>query len=241
MFINNLPTSDSDGEKSITFDYVLQGVLYTNRTNEGFTNIEGIANPENYSNLKYSLKRILNKWSKIINTAGQYLIGKEANVTEIKINNELVTRMTGESADVVDFAPIEITEDRILNGKVHEIKVFCDFDKATELFTEIGDLKGYARAIRNNNSVIRGCIKNARYTFRSQELLLTLEEKQDNLITEITDLSVYNFNIVNDFVNLYDANNLPLITPKEYKYFSIDGIIYNNIEDFTENLLNLLT
>jgi hypothetical protein len=241
IFLNNFPTSDSDGETSITFDYILQGVLYTNRTNEGFTNIEGIANSDNYSNLKYSLKRILNKWSKIINTAGQYLIGKEANVTEIKINNELVTRMTGESADVVDFAPIEITEDRILNGRVYEIKVFCDFDKATELFTETRDLKGYVRAVRNNNSVIRGFIKNARYTWRSQELLLTLEEKQDNLITEITDLSVYNFNIVNEFVNLYDANNLPLITPKEYKYFSIEGIIYDNVEDFTENLLNLLT
>lgn len=241
VFLNNFPTSDSYGETSITFDYILQGVLYTNRTNEGFTNIEGIANSDNYSNLRFTFKRILNKWRKVINTAGQYLIGKEANVTEIKINNELVTRMTGESADVIDFAPIEITEDRILNGKVHEIKVFCDFDKATELFTKIRDLKGYVRAIRNNNSVIRGFIKNARYTFRSQELLLTLEEKQDNLITEITDLEVIDFNIVNDFVNLYDANNLPLITPKEYKYFSIDGIIYNNLEDFTEKLLNLLT
>ena len=240
-YVNNFPTSDSDGETSITFDYVLQGVLYTNRTNEGFINIEGVANPENYSNLKYSLKRILNKWRKIINTAGQYLIGQEANVTEIKINNELVTRLTSESADVVDFAPIEITEDRILNGRVYEIKVFCDFDKATELFTETRDLKGYIRAVRNNNSVIRGFIKNARYTWRSQELLLNLEEKQDNLITEITDLEVTDFNIVNDFVNLYDANNLPLITPKEYKYFSIDGIIYDNLEDFTENLLNLLT
>jgi hypothetical protein len=240
LFLNNLPTSDSNGEKSITFDYVLQGILYTNRTNEGFTNIEGIANPDNYSNLKYSLKRILNKWRKIINTAGQYLIGQEANVTEIKINNELVTRLTTESSDVVDFAPIEITEDRILNGRVYEIKVFCDFEKATELFTETRDLKGYVRAVRNNNSVIRGFIKNARYTWLSQELLLTLEEKQDDLITEITDLEVIDFNIVNKFVNLYDANNLTLITPKEYKYFSIEGIIYDNVEDFTENLLNLL-
>ena len=240
-YVNNFPTSNSNGEKSITFTYVLQGVLYTNRTNQGFSKIEGVANPNNYSNLKYSLKRILNKWRKVINTAGQYLIGQESNVTEIKINNELVTRLNGESTDVVDFAPIEITEDRILNGRVYEIKVFCDFDTATELFTETRDLKGYVRAVRNNNSVIRGFIKNARYTWRSQELLLTLEEKQDNLITEINTLNVDNFNIVNNFVNLYDANNLPLITPKEYKYFSINGIIYNNVEDFTENLINLLS
>ena len=240
QFLNNLPTSNSDGEKSITFDYVLQGVQYTNRTNQGFTNIEGVANPDNYSNLKYSLKRILNKWRKVINTAGQYLIGQDANVTEIKINNELVTRMTGESSDVVDFAPVEITEDRILNGRVYEIKVFCDFDKATELFEETRDLKGYVRAVRNNNSVVRGFIKNARYTWRSQELLLTLEEKQDNLITEINGLNAVSFNIINNFVNLYDADNLPLLTPKEYKYFSINGIIYDNVEDFTENLINLL-
>ncbi len=240
IFLNNFPTSYSDGETSITFDYILQGVLYTNRTNEGFTNIEGIANSDNYSNLRFTFKRILNKWSKIINTAGQYLIGKEANVTEIKINNELVTRMTGESADVIDFAPIEITEDRILNGKVHEIKVFCDFDKATELFTKIRDLKGYVRAIRNNNSVIRGFIKNARYTFRSQELLLTLEEKQDNLITELNTLNIFSYNIVNNFVNLYDTNNNLLLNAKEFQYFSINGIIYDNVDDFTENLINLL-
>lgn len=239
-FINNFPSSDSDGEASITFDYILQGVQYINRTTEGFANIEGVENPENYSNLRYSLKRILNKWSKVINTSGQYLIGKEANVTEIKINNKLQTRLINETEDVVDFEPVEITEDRILNGRVYEIKVFCDFEKATELFDNTRDLKGYVRAIRNNDSIVRGFIKNARYTWSSQELLLTLEEKQDNLITEITELNVADFKIVNNFVNLYDENNFKLVTAKEYVYFSINGIIYDNIDDFTENLINLL-
>jgi hypothetical protein len=239
-FLNNFPPSDSSGERSITFNYILQGVLFTNRTTQGFTLIEGVANPDNYSNLKYSLKRILNKWNKLINTAGQYLIGKNAEVTEIKINNELVTRMTDESADVVDFAPIEITEDRILNGRVFTAKVFCDFEKATDLFKETRDLKGYVRVVRNSNEVIRGYIKEARYTWRSQELLLTIEEKKDNFITEITGLEVANYNIVNDFLNLYDVNGLPLVTAKEYRFFSINEIIYDNVEDFTENLINLL-
>lgn len=239
-YLSNLPTANIDGEASITFTYTLQGVAFTNRTNEGFASISGVNNSNNYSNLKFSLKRILNKWKKVINTSGQYLIGKEANVTEIKINNQLVTRVIGEDADVIDFAPIEITEDRILNGRVFDVKVFCDFDKATELFKETRDLKGYVRAVRNNNSVIRGFVKNARYTWRSQELVLTLEEKQDNLITEVTDLNFVSFNIVNNFVNLYDVNDLPLLTAKDYKYFSINGIIYNNVEEFTENLLNLL-
>lgn len=239
-YVNNFPTSDSNGQKSITFTYVLQGVQYTNRTNQGFSLIEGVSNPDNYSNLKYSLKRITNKWLKFINTAGQYLIGKDANVTEIKINNELVTKIIGESSNVVDFAPIPITEDRILNGMVFNDKVFCDFDTAKELFTEVRDLKGYVRIIQNSGNIIKGFIKDARYTWRSQELILTLEEKQDNLITELNTLNIFNYNIVNNFVNLYDANNNLLLNAKEFKYFSINGIIYDNVDDFTNNLIPLL-
>ena len=239
-FLSTPPTSNFSGETSITFTYVLQGVLYTNRTNQGFTLIDGVSNPDNYSNLKYSLKRITNKWLKFINTAGQYLIGQDANVTEIKINNELITRMTGESSNVIDFAPIPITEDRILNGRVFSAKVFCDFDTATELFTEVRDLKGYVRIILNSGNIVKGFIKDARYTWRSQELILTLEEKQDNLITELNTLNIFTYNIVNNFVNLYDANNNLLLNAKEFQYFSINGIVYDNVDDFTNNLIPLL-
>lgn len=240
LFLNNLPTSNSDGEKSITFNYILQGVQYTNRTNQGFTTIQGVANPDNYSNLKYSLKRITNKWLSFINTAGQYLIGQDAKVTEIKINDALETQLTTESGLVIDKANITLTENRILNGRVFNVKVFSDFDSATNLFNNVRDLKGYIRIILNNENVIFGFIKEARYTWRSNELILTLEEKFNNLITEINTLNVYNYNIVNNFVNLYDANNLPLLTAKEFTKFSINGIIYDNIDDFTNNLIPLL-
>lgn len=240
LFLNNLPTSDSDGEKSITFNYILQGVQYTNRTNQGFTTIQGVANPDNYSNLKYSLKRITNKWLSFINTAGQYLIGQDAKVTEIKINDALETQLTTESGLVIDKSNITLTENRILNGRVFNVKVFSDFDTATNLFNNVRDLKGYIRIILNNENVIFGFIKEARYTWRSNELILTLEEKFNNLITEINTLDIYNYNIINNFVNLYDANNLPLVTAKEFKYFSINGIVYNNIDEFTNNLIPLL-
>lgn len=239
-FLNNFPTSDRNGERAITFTYILQGVLYTNRTNQGFTTITGVNNADNYSNLKYSLKRILNKWNKFINTAGQFLIGKDANVTEIKVNDALETQLTTESDLVIDKAPITITEDRILNGRVFNAKVFCDFDTATELFTEVRDLKGYVRIILNSGNIVKGFIKDARYTWRSQELILTLEEKKDNLITELNTLDIFNYNIVNNFVNLYDANNNLLLNAKEFQYFSINGIIYDNVDDFTNNLIPLL-
>lgn len=239
-FLSNFPIEDSNGEKSITFNYILQGVLFTNRTTEGFTTIDGVANSDNYSNLKYSLKRITNKWLKFINTAGQYLIGKDANVTEIKINDALETQLTTESSLVIDKAPIELTEDRILNGRVFSAKVFCDFDTANELFTEVRDLKGYVRIILNSGNIVKGFIKDARYTWRSQELILTLEEKKDNLITELNTLNIFNYNIVNNFVNLYDSNNNLLLNPKEYQFFSINGVIYDNVDDFTNNLIPLL-
>ena len=75
---------------------------------------------------------------------------------------------------------------------------------------------------------------------RTKLLILTLEEKQDNLITELNALNIFNYNIVNNFVNLYDANNNLLLNAKEFQYFSINGIVYNNVDDFTNNLIPLL-
>lgn len=53
-------------------------------------------------------------------------------------------------------------------------------------------------------------------------------------------LNIFNYNIVNNFVNLYDSNNNLLLNTKEYQFFSINGIVYDNVDDFTNNLIPLL-
>ena len=238
-FQNNLPPTDFSGQSTFIFEYELQGVLYTNRTNEGFDAIEGVAVPNNYSNLRYTPRRILNNWSEVVNTAGQYLIGKSAKVTEIKVNDTLVTRLDSETSSVVEKGNFLITESRLINGRIFEVDVFCDFDKATYLFLDTNNVSGYISVTLANGKIIKGYIKEANYTWVSSKLKLTLEERIDNLITEINTFEIDHFIIMNNFVSLYNSNNELLTEIKEFTKFSINGIIFSNLDLFTENLITL--
>jgi hypothetical protein len=246
QYLNNFPSGASNGETTFNITYILQGVAYTNRTNEGFTTITGIRNGDNYSNLKFSLKRILQKYNKWWGSAAQYLSNKKLNVTEIKVNNKLETRLTTETSNVIDFAPIELTTDfinaRVLNGNIHKLKVFAPFEKATQFFTDVKEIKGYVKINTLNNQIIKGFVKEANYKWRSQEFLLTLHEMKDNKIINLTEIkdSIKNFNTIDGFVYIYDFDNNLMFKPRLHTSFSIGNIIYENIELFNENFINLL-
>jgi hypothetical protein len=246
LFLTNLPTTDVIVEGSLEFTYYLTGVNLINRTNQGFDLIEGVENPDNYSNLRFSLKRILNKWSSILSIASQYLPNKELKVTEIKVNNKLQTRLTTESETVVDFAPIptnDIANDKFLDGKVYTYKVFSKFDDMLLLANRVRDEAGYVRILTSENEVVKGFINKMDYKIKSQELDLTLFGKYENDVIELSDYAdvIDNFEVVNDFVSIYDANGLKLFNTNYFIKFSINGNVYTDEVEFTENLLNLLT
>jgi hypothetical protein len=240
------PFFTGTGEGTFTIVYTLQGVAYTNRTNEGFTEIKGVRNGDNYSNLQFSLKRILQKYNKWWGSAGQYLSNKKLNVTEIKVNNKLETRLINESTNVIDFAPIELTNnfinDRLLNGNVHKLKVFASFEKATQLFTDIKEIKGFVKINTLNNQIIKGFIKDANYRWRTQELVLTLQEMKDNKIINLTEIkdNIKNFNVIDGFVYVYDFDNILMFKPKLHTSYSIGGVVYENLNDFENNFINLI-
>jgi hypothetical protein len=246
QFLNNFPNASGTGESIFSIIYTLQGVAYTNRTNEGFSEITGVRNGGNYSNLKFSLKRILQKYNKWWGSAGQYLSNKKINVTEIKVNNKLETRLINETSNVIDFAPIELTNEfinnRLLNGNIHKLKVFASFEKATKLFKDVKEIKGYVKINTLNNQIIKGFIKDASYRWRTQELVLTLLEMNDNKIINLTLIkdNIKNFNITHGFVYIYDFDNILMFKPKLHTSYSIGGVVYENINDFETNFINLL-
>ena len=245
-YLNNFPTVNVIEEGLLVFNYVLIGVNYTNRTNEGFSLIEGVENPQNYSNLKFTLKRILNKWSSILSIASQYLPNKELKVTEIKVNNKLETRLTSETETVVDFEPIltnDIINDKFLNGKVYTYKVFSRFDSMLELANNVRNTAGFVRILTSENEVVKGFINKMNYKINSQELDLTLFGKYENDVIELSNYisQIGTFEVVNDFVTIYDVNGLKLFNTNYLTNFSINENVYTDEVEFSENLLTLLT
>ena len=244
QFLDYLPTVDSTGEATLSFTYTLTGVNYTNRTNQDFALIEGVENPENYSNLKFSLKRILNKWSSILSIASQFLPNKELKVTEIKVNNKLETRLSSETESVVDFAPIptnDITNDKFLNAQIYTYKVFNRFDDMLLLANRVRDEAGYVRILTSENEVVKGFVNKMEYKIKGQELDLTLYGKYENDIIELSSYAdlIGTFEVVNDFVTIYDNNGIKLFNTNYMIKFSINGNVYADEVEFTENLLNL--
>lgn len=244
LFLTNLPTADVDVEGPLEFTYYLTGVNYTNRTNQDFTLIEGVENPENYSNLKFSLKRILNKWESILSIASHFLPNKELKVTEIKVNNKLETRLSSETESVVDFAPIptnDITNDKFLDGKVYTYKVFNRFDDMLLLANRVRDEAGYVRILTSENEVVKGFVNKMEYKIKGQELDLTLYGKYENDIIELSSYAdlIGTFEVVNDFVTIYDNNGIKLFNTNYMIKFSINGNVYTDDVLFTENLLDL--
>jgi hypothetical protein len=245
-YLNNFPTVNVIEEGLLVFNYVLIGVNYTNRTNEGFSLIEGVENPQNYSNLRFTLKRILNKWSSILSIASQFLPNKELKVTEIKVNNKLETRLTSETETVVDFEPIltnDIINDKFLTGKVYTYKVFSRFDSMLELANNVRNTAGFVRILTSENEVVKGFINKMNYKINSQELDLTLFGKYENDVIELSNYisQIGKFEVVNDFVTIYDVNGLKLFNTNYLTNFSINENVYTDEVEFSENLLTLLT
>ena len=243
-FLTNTPTSSSVGQTSFNFSFQLTGVNYTNRTNEGFELIEGVNSADNYSNLMFSLKRIVNKWQAYLGTFSQYLPNKEIKVTEIKVNNKLITKEVG-GADVIDFAPIltnDVTNSKLFTGRVLNFDLFAEFDKMVQLVNDVQNVRGYLKINTINGEVAKGFVNKISYNIKQNKLNATLYEKYESRVIELSNYvnEIDSFEVVNGYVSIFNSQNILLFQIDILTNFAVNNIIYTNDAEFTENLLNLL-
>ncbi len=171
-----------DIESLLTIQYTLNGVTLKNRTNEGFFDITGVTNPNNFGNLLFTQKNVINRWLNYLATATKYYPTDKIKLTYFKGNQNISV------SGVVDSADIEIGI-RILNENQYKIEIKTTFDKAQEI--------AYKMTQRNSDGTI-GCyllidntlvgwIKDFEYVLATGILTVILE-KSDNIVI---DNSVY--------------------------------------------------
>lgn len=136
-------------EEILEITYTLTGVLYKNRTNEGFTSITGIGNPTNYGNLLFQQKGIINRWKSYLDTAKTYYPFEVIKQTYFKNNKEL--NVDG----IIDKTDIDTTG-AILTDNTAKIEVRCGFEEAYNIMQKITQ--------RNTNGTIGGYVKIGTYT-----------------------------------------------------------------------------
>ncbi len=248
-----------DGESAITFDYPLTNVNLVVSTNQNYTTITGIDNTSTYANLDYSIKRNIIDFYPILGTACENLAGKKIKNTLFRVNGRLETQKAGETSIVEDSGNIDINEvisTRKITKKKHNISVHCDYLKAKQLISDFEQNEGYISFTSINGKQVKGYPVKLDYVWRNEELEMELEEKAENYYLTISktlglitvtekgytsQIGLSYYEIFNNFVNLYDSNEIRLNRNIiSFEFIKINGVLYTDIVNFTNALENIL-
>ena len=238
-------TPSFEGDGFIKTEYPLNNVSYVNRTNQGFTEILNLSSSDNYSNLRYSIKRNMKHWQSYLKTASKYKPNGIIQNTFFKNNGLLSTKYGSETVATIEGENINVTDlnDAILSPMFYKTKVIAEFETVKTLLDNLATQKGFIRVVDTNNRVLK--IHPTKLDYEWMTNLLTIEGEQRNESEFVTidtigmelininevgyDSIILNrnwFKIDGFFVTLYDFNNIPLINPTRIEKIKVNGIIY---------------
>lgn len=238
-------TPTFEGDAFIKTEYPLNNVYYVNRTNQGFTEILNLSSGDNYSNLRYSIKRNMEHWSSYLKTASKYKPNGIIQNTFFKNNGLLSTKYGLETSATVEGGNINVSDlsDAILSPMAFKTKVIAEFETVKTLLDNLATQKGFIRVVDTNNRVLK--IHPTKLDYEWVTNLLTIEGEQrnesdfiiiDTIGTELININEVGydsiilkrnwFKIDSFFVTLYDFNNIPLINPTRIEKIKVNGIIY---------------
>jgi hypothetical protein len=259
---NTITVVLADGDWFIQIKHFYTNVQWQTRTNQGFALIDGVGS--SFANLRYTIKRNLFYWYPYLATMVMYC-KKDIINSFFKSNGKLKTRLTTETVDVIEDAPILYADlpQPILTGKIYNLTVVSNYQDEIDrlnLYEGIGasrlpnPKKGFCRFLDLKGNVIKGYIQKSEYLLASNQLMVTIEEKYEaqilvvnyaNGVLTVNDTTYQLsgntqwFKTENDFVRFFDAQNKPICNFYKYNFVVLNSITYTSINDLV-NALNLL-
>ena len=247
-----------EGDGFIKTEYPLNNVSYVNRTNQGFTEILNLSSGDNYSNLRYSIKRNMKHWQSYLKTASKYKPSGIIQNTFFKNNGLLSTKYGPETIATIEGANINVTDlnDAILSPMAYKTKVIAEFETVKTLLDNLATQKGFIRVVDTNNRVLK--IHPTKLDYEWVTNLLTIEGEQrnesdfitiDTIGTELVNINEVGydsiilkrnwFKIDGFFITLYDFNNIPLINPTRIEKVKVNGVSYTNAVNLADAINGL--
>lgn len=245
--------SDDSGEFTTTFKYYVSSETanYMIWTNEGFTLIDNVNNPDNFANLKYTVKRnIINFYEEYLATANLYSKNNPFKNTFYKNNPSCATTYQGDyKIEGSDFVPTN----PLLTPNVYENVTFiCSFEQFKQYESKTRTVRGFFRFIDNLGNVRKGYPTSLKYSNYKNELLCDLEEKYEPATMQITTpipglivinnetrLNTLTYNFVSNKLFIFDENGQPLYNGVFWSEVSINGAAPSSINEL-KNWLDLL-
>lgn len=253
LTLNYTASGNSQGEEVFTIDYPLTDVQYTIRTSEGLVFSENLLNSDVYGNLRYSIKRNIKNWFPYLATVCKFIAEKTIDNSYFKSNGNCTTKFSDEPNNIKENELIEIqdiSEFKVINQNVIETTLTASFEKAKELIEKLQNIEtlgGFIRCQNQNGGIFKGYIKKLDYNFKYNELILTLEERNEsdflNIVYSGSTLTINEvgydtkivtekrYNIFNEYLQFFDENNVFLCNRTKFDKISFNGIVYDNIDN----------
>jgi len=234
------------GDVLITFTYPLTGVNFTNRTNEGFNIISGVSNPDDFANLKYTIRRNLSRdsWSSYLATINKDVPNGAIRNTYFKNNGELLTQFENEELikESENFKVFDLST-KILNKHEITTKIAIGFETAKQLIEDIASLKGFVRILDPNNKMYKIHPKMVDMVWRDGVMEITGEERNESDFvvifknetitinevgyTEVISLLEW-FRFTGEYLQIFDQRSIPLMNPTKFNKVILNGVTYNS-------------
>lgn len=245
-----IATLNYNGLLSTIIEYPLTNVLYTNRTNEGFTLIENITAGYNFGNLLYTISRNKERWGQWIATACRYKpLGLIKN-TFFKTNGLARSRFgSGRIYQENENRAVSDLQKPFLEPRIVTTKFFAEFDEVLQMLKDLGQKNGYIRVVNLLGDVVKLHPKKLTYEWSTRLMTIDGEPRILDDIIVITSVGsemfidgivIDWFKTDNEYFMAYDINNVSLISPTNYQKVSINGNTYTNVVDFVAALENIV-
>lgn len=248
------PTYNGDSFVKITFEYL--NILWQTKTNEGFSIVQNLENPDRTPNLDYTLRRNLQRWAKYFSTSELYRTDKPIINRYFKNNPALITRKTGETFDLVEKGnwTFDQMETPILDTQIIEAKVKMDFPTAIDVIDKIKTQRGFVRMYTADGRVMRGYIQEFDNLWKFEELNLIAEKKYVSDVIELVyasgiltlDNAQYDVSgnvnwwiLTGEYFQAFDNLNRPLCNTYHYSKVNLNGVVYTSIDDLYSALSSL--
>ena len=252
------PSSQSFTGVSLTnVDFPYEDVGWTNRTNEDFDLIENLLNPDNFSNLKYTIRRNMAHWESVLNTISMY-ISDDIKNTEFKNNGLLVTQFDGGTTYTENGNIVLDKTKAILTPKEYNNDLIAEYDDVLALvskYESIDTVGGFIRVQDTNGGIKKIYPKKLGYNWATRVLNVIGEERYENetvTITKTEEIIYINevgysieqlgdlfYEANGDYIVLFDINNVNLINFTKYDKFIVQEETFENPIDLIQAIVDL--
>jgi hypothetical protein len=225
--------TDQTGEFTTTFKYYVspETANYTIWTNQGFTLIDNLNNPDNYANLRFTIARnIRNYWNSYLASCNLYSKDKPIKNTFYKNNPDCATTYEGV---YIKEGESFIPTNPIITPVMYEgVTFICSFEEYKEFENKLRTERGYFRFIDNEGNVVKGYPSSMKYSNYKNELVCDLEEKYEPAVMTIEKpieglIKINNELILNELKYKFVSNKLFIFDFNEQPYYN--GVIWQNV------------